>query len=703
MKSQNSRRRSSTTRRPNRNTAALGAASGSAPASKPRRRERAVRRATANAATPVAAGDSTAATTSRPRPPLRCLRGYAFDPELSARLETGRMNEVVFRVPWEDLVAPGPIGGQVEVIDHDPASGCFYPPVDLDDPLWLAQDGLPPSEGDPRFHQQFAYAVVMTTIRNFERALGRPALWAPRKGRDGRRDAFVERLRVYPHALREANAYYSPEKCALLFGYFPATPSDPAAQLPGGTVFTCLSHDIVAHETAHALLDGMHRRFVENTHPDGLAFHEAFADIVALFQHFSFPEVLRHQIVRTRGDLASQSLLGQLAQQFGVAVGRRGALRDAIGEVDPGTGEWRPRGPDPDDYARILEPHARGALLVAAVFEAFLAIYRSRVADLFRIAGNGAGVPASGALHPDLVERLSAEAAKTARHVLTICVRALDYCPPVDVTFGEYLRAMITADAEMVPSDDRGYRLAFIEAFRRRGLYPRDVRSMSVESLRWQPFADRDSTAAPFASLLARLRGFLDDVSRSRVTRPQLFAASQRTRAALHTMIRGLPEDVLGLIERATGLVLRPGSVRVDRVGPDGRRRRETLDIALDGGWPRFEVHALWPARRANPDRDIRSEVVLSITQWRWAPLDPARPVRPGNRFPFRGGCTIVADVDTLELRYVVRKRINSFDREARQRRFLTGEAGASLRAAYFGVPFLDQEPEPFAVLHGGS
>ena len=42
-----------------------------------------------------------------------------------------------------------------------------------------AQDGLPPSEGDPRFHQQMAFAVVMKTIRMFERALGRKALWRP--------------------------------------------------------------------------------------------------------------------------------------------------------------------------------------------------------------------------------------------------------------------------------------------------------------------------------------------------------------------------------------------------------------------------------------------------------------------------------------------------------------------------------------------
>src|SRR5262249_15528307 len=159
--------------------------------------------------------------------------------------------------------------------------------------------------------QQMVYAVAMMTIHNFERALGRPALWASRHVEGSTRsDEFVRRLRIYPHALREANAYYSPEKRALLFGYFPASSDRPGRYLPAGIVFTCLSHDIIAHETTHALLDGMHRRFIEANHADALGFHEAFADIVALFQHFSFPDVLRHQIARTRGDLASQNLLG---------------------------------------------------------------------------------------------------------------------------------------------------------------------------------------------------------------------------------------------------------------------------------------------------------------------------------------------------------------------------------------------------------
>jgi hypothetical protein len=90
------------------------------------------------------------------------------------------VNQHTLAVPWEEDLAPGPVGEYVEVVDYDPATGSFYSPVDLDDPHLLAQDGLAPSEGSPHFHQQMVYGVVMTTIGYFERALGRKALWAPR-------------------------------------------------------------------------------------------------------------------------------------------------------------------------------------------------------------------------------------------------------------------------------------------------------------------------------------------------------------------------------------------------------------------------------------------------------------------------------------------------------------------------------------------
>ena len=632
---------------------------------------------------------------SIPHPSARRLRGYAFDPSLSIQLETMGVNEVVFKVPWEKDLQRGPIGEYLEVVDFDPASLSFYEPVDLNNPYLIAQDGLSPSEGNPQFHQQMAYAVAMITIRNFEQALGRKALWrshtldtsseadkpgGKKKPADSK-EVFVQRLRIYPHALREANAYYSPQKKALLFGYFPATTAQPGTHLTGGMVFTCLSHDIVAHETTHALLDGMHRRFIEPTHPDSLAFHEAFSDIVALLQHFSFPEVLRHQIAKTRGDLASQNLLGQLAQQFGVAIGNYGALRDALGSVNPATGRWEPQAPDPQDYLTVMEPHSRGSILVAAIFDAFTAIYKSRVSDLLRIASSGTGVLPEGALHPDLVNRLADEAAKAANQVLLMCIRALDYCPPVDLTFGDYLRAIITADTDIVPDDDRGYRVALIEAFRRRGIYPRDVRNLSIESLRW-PGA-RDDEDQDFDKIASKLRSF-PDRARYFVTREESYNKIEEMRGHIHRIITNEITD-FATFERLTGLAL--------------ARDSSLPGLAIGANkMPVFEIHSLRPAQRVGPDGDLLSQLVVAITQRRTLPIDPNNPTGP--TFQFRGGCTLLLDLDSLKLAYRIVKPIDDDPRLERQRQYMQGNLNGSLRATYF-APFTPAAMnEPFALLH---
>jgi hypothetical protein len=357
---------------------------------------------------------------SQPEPPFRRIRTYAVDPSFSTEFDRAALNDVVLNVRWESNLLPGPAGEYLEVADKN-ASGHEYAKVDLNDPSLLAQDGCSPAEGNPAFHQQMVYAVVMTTIGIFESALGRPVLWraAPNPSDPNDDSVYRQRLSVRPHALHEANAYYSPQDIALLFGYFEASEDAPGNHVPGSAVYSCLSHDIVAHETTHAILDGMHRGFNEPSNPDVLASHEAFADIVALMQHFTIPEILADQIARTRGDFETENILGSLAIQFGRAIGARGALRDAIGTLDENN-KWRRLTPDACAYAKTEEPDARGALLVASVFDAFLAVYKSRTADLLRIYTQGTGVLPAGAIHPDLVHRLVQEASKSASHVLPL-------------------------------------------------------------------------------------------------------------------------------------------------------------------------------------------------------------------------------------------------------------------------------------------
>ena len=609
-------------------------------------------------------------------PPYRRVRVYAVDPSFSTRLDTAGINAVALKIHWETL-RKGPVGEYLAVEDVD-AAGKRYDPVDLDDPRLLAQDGWAPSEGNPQFHQQMVYAVAMKTIEHFERALGRPVLWRPRPNPNNANDdsGFVQRLAVRPHALRQANAFYSPQDVALLFGYFEAAADDPGDHMPGSRVYSCLSHDIIAHETTHAILDGMHRRFNEPTNLDVLALHEGFADIVALMQHFTIPEVLEQEISRTRGDMEAESMLGSLAVQFGYATGGRGALRNAIGRVERGV--WKRFVPDPTDLSKRLTPHARGAVLVAAVFDAFIAIYKTRIADLLRLYTGGTGVLPNGAIHPDLVRRLADEAAKSAGHVLNMCIRALDYLPPVDVTFFEYLRALITADFDLVSDDRHNYRVAFVEAFRRRGIYPANLdaptpdtpRTLSVDTLRWQGLSLAKFPRKVRAAIEAQYGGVLEGLKRYAdacfylANRATLFAATHEQRRKLH--------DQLAVAFKAVP----------EFAGELG------LDPAHG-----FEVHELRRAMRVTPDGRHIPQLVVALTQ--------SRVIKENKedgtpRYLFRGGATLVVDLSVPEVKYRIFKNIGSDTRQERTAAFIREAAADPLRTLFFAP----DRREPFAALH---
>lgn len=429
-----------------------------------------------------------------PTPSVRPLNVYAFDPGAGHFIG----NYMTALVRYEDL-APGPIGRRFAVIDYDGGTGKFYTPIDLNDKRLLVGGGFIPRESDPRFHQQMVYAVAMETLQRFECALGRRIHWARLTKAAGANQSAgaSRRLNIFPHAMCQANAFYSRDAHALLFGYFKASRTDPGSNIPGQTVFTCLSHDIIAHETTHAIVDGIRKHFMEATNVDVSAFHEAFADLAALFSHFAHKHALLDTIQKTGGELfkfqltpetggagkvptAIQAQLPKdnpligLAQQFGEAAGMRKALRSALGTA-----------PNSKDIETKLEPHDRGAILVAAVFDAYFTIYTRRTADLFRIFRAGGGSLVQPDLPGPLADRLATEASRTAEQFFTICARALDYCPPVDITFGDFLRAVLTADLDLRPEDPEGVRSALIEAFRSRGIFPGDAASSSEESIFW--------------------------------------------------------------------------------------------------------------------------------------------------------------------------------------------------------------------------
>ncbi len=570
-------------------------------------------------------------------PPFRPMRIFALDPATSVL--DGSIATVA--VPFEPL-QHGFQGALFDLDLREPLDGFTCKPVDPNATDFTLASGFLPAAADPRFHQQSIYAVASLVYSSFQHALGRDLSWGFDPHRQG------NRLRLQPYACAENNAYYDRDAAALRFGYYAAQSKVSGRNLPGGWVFTALSHDIVAHEMAHALLDGLRGRFLVPSNPDVLALHEGFADLVAVFQHFSYPDVVRAALRAARGRMTDATLLTDIAQQFGQTSLNASRLRSAIdlGEVT--------------SYQTVgYEEHARGSVLVTAVFRAFTTVFARRTEQLLRLATNGTGVLPEGELMPDLLALLGREASKVAKQFLTVCIRALDYCPPVDVTFGEYLRAVITADEEMVPHDPYGYREAWLDAFWARDIYPHDVGFLSVDALRWRP-PQRDLpklTPLDFAEL-----AFDGDPGRA--------AGEHELRRQAHVL-----GDVVSRDEHLAEFGLaRPGDPRLDG---------DVVDPPC--------IESIRSARRSGPNGRVVFDLVAEVTQRRHVRASPR-----GDAFAFFGGATIIID-PYGQVRYVIRKSILQDDRLAAQRRFMQSH-GASRWSLRDGT--LKPERQPFRLLH---
>lgn len=405
-------------------------------------------------------------------PTDRRLTVIAQDPSL----RKGGGRTITTRVTLAaESVAPGPKGHRVHVIDYDTSANRQYAPrnpfldpkrsngsVVHEDPF-DGEDRIDRLVGSPYFHQQNAYAIVMATLFDFEMALGRHVKWAFEYG--------SHQIKVAPHAFADANAFYSRRDEGLMFGYFP--------DKKGENIFTCLSYDIVAHETTHAILDGLRRQYDRPSSLDQAAFHEAFADIVALLSVLRSEEMIEHALQSTKKPLPrdrtgryeiaplmrylrDQSFLTGLAEQMGEGLDPLG--RDALrrsSKLNPSPDYLRDR-----EYE---EPHRRGEILVAAVINAFLEVWRRRLqGKIERKPAGGAG----GATHEEKW-RVVEEGASAAQHLLRMAIRAIDYMPPIDIEYSDFLSALVTADSEACPDDEKyHYRKAILASFAAYGIVP---------------------------------------------------------------------------------------------------------------------------------------------------------------------------------------------------------------------------------------
>lgn len=338
---------------------------------------------------------------------------------------TGTFSDVLLARPTsltgivdEGPFLDGPVTPRVAVVDLDAATGALRPGsvfqpargrvdgrYELDDAL-LDPDVDPLALEDVHFVQQSVFSTVYRTIGLFDEHCGRRIPWA-----FGR-----EQLLVVPRAGVMENAFYERESGSLQFFEAPVAS---AGDAPPRTVLTALSSDIVAHETGHALLDGIAPDLYSAAEPQSLAMHEAVADLTAMFLTLTEDVVVWSVANISSSSLDLYEVLARLAEEFGHDL-RRGSefLRSAENEcvfpvrvVDRETPESAVVDPH--------EPHAASQVLTGAVYRAF------------RRHAEG--------LRGEIDRRVRVAATDLARLLLP----ALDLLPPGEAAFSDLGRAVL--------------------------------------------------------------------------------------------------------------------------------------------------------------------------------------------------------------------------------------------------------------------
>ena len=113
---------------------------------------------------------------------------------------------------------------------------------------------------------------------------------------------------------------------------------------------------------------------------------------------------------------------------------------------------------------------------------------------------------------------------------------------------------------------------------------------------------------------------------------------------------------------------------------------RTTCRIGWDGEGPPQLVVEITQERRGFSDQALQNE----------ADQGNGKASR-GSDFVFRGGCTLIIDLHSRKIRYIVEKDIESDSRLESQRQYLFERDSETLGATYFA---LDSHDEPFAFLH---
>lgn len=221
-------------------------------------------------------------------------------------------------------------------------------------------------------------------------------------------------LLVMPRAGMQLNAFY--DRNTLQFFYQKHPKKDKV-------IYTVESPDVVCHETGHGVLDALRPDIWNVQSLEVFAFHEAFADIVAILTSLKNKQVRDYMLSETGGDIRKSNVVSKLAEELGEAIAAMNnrtssALRDAVNDYTYVIPERLSR----FGTGLTSEPHNFSQVFTGAFYQFMVEVFESNKssmepdAALEMAANKCGGVLLNGVRHavikPRFFESVAAEMAK---------------------------------------------------------------------------------------------------------------------------------------------------------------------------------------------------------------------------------------------------------------------------------------------------
>jgi hypothetical protein len=217
--------------------------------------------------------------------------------------------------------------------------------------------------GAPEFDQVNSFYYATFTLRMYERYARRELPWS----------FPAACITIEPHAGIGGNAFYSEQERLLGFHRF---------EVEGQYIYAAQSADIVSHETAHAILDGMRDLYNESFGLGLTSFHESFGDMSAILVALHDDSLVKRLLEWTGGDLRLNNFVAALAEEVtdrmrsdGKIHGRTVYLRDALNNFRNMPFDQLPVNPPNPEVELGREIHNYSRLFTGAFYDILVGIY----------------------------------------------------------------------------------------------------------------------------------------------------------------------------------------------------------------------------------------------------------------------------------------------------------------------------------------